>query len=181
MNLRFQLPAAVRYASSIGLALGVIALSFVVLLESPNGGGEAQATTQPILRAAPLAKPLPKFTAADFDISRSVPVVIAGKIAPVATAALPAAPKPETSATPAIVTVDAVNVRSGPSKTAPKTFVVRQGEAVDIVETSQGCPASSPRAAKAAGCGPNSSAASLYPSKKISEPSRMRTVHRAAS
>lgn len=139
MIMRFRIPGAVRYAASIGLSVGVIALSFMFMLEAPNGGGEAKATPQPTMRAAAVSKPLPKFTAADFNIARIIPVVAAGKPEPVTTAAVSAAQQsPRATSITATVTADAVNVRSGPSKTAPKTFVVRQGDAVEIIETRQG-------------------------------------------
>jgi uncharacterized protein YgiM (DUF1202 family) len=149
-----QVAGLLRYLTSIGLGFTAIALSVMFLFEAPASvRGDTRATMAAIKPVARTAR-LPQLTASDFDIARAVPVVVTGKAEPrttsagsatdpvTHTAALPetdlAAPGDTPAAGQAVVTADAVNVRSGPSKRSTKLATIRSGQVVDLLESDGG-------------------------------------------
>lgn len=137
-----------RYLTSIGLGVAVIALSVMFVLEAP--GTAVQAESKPVpaaIKRVAKATSLPQLKAADLDVTRMVPVVVTGKTEPRTQDALVATPRTEVAALEepaatatgqATVTGDAVNVRSAPSKSGTKLFVARLGDVVDVLESAGG-------------------------------------------
>lgn len=141
-----------RYLTSIGLGVAVISLSVMFVLEAPGTAvkAEAKPTAAAFKRVAKTSS-LPQLTAADFDVTRMVPVVVTGKAEPrtqeavAATAATATTTDVAAVEAPiagaigqAIVTGDAVNVRSAPSKSGTKLFVARLGDMVEVLESAGG-------------------------------------------
>ncbi|RYG86058.1 MAG: SH3 domain-containing protein [Alphaproteobacteria bacterium] len=138
-----QLSSWSRYLGSIAGSVGVVALSVMFLLEAPAASTAKSAavigsTVAPLKRAVG-PKPLPQLPANAFDISRTVKVDIVGKVEP-RTLPSPAADAAgsSTSAAVAIVTADAVNLRSNASKSGARLGVVRQGARVTVLEVDRG-------------------------------------------
>lgn len=130
-----------KYLTSITLGMAAVFLSVMLLFEAPNGAGSAQAETETetvaTLKQTASVKPLPKLTAKDFDISRTVKVVVAGKPEPqtTQTASLQSAQNALAGTGSATVTADAVNLRAAPSKQSARVYVVRAGTTVTVHET----------------------------------------------
>lgn len=135
--------AAMRYLTSIGLGFAVTALSVMFVFEAPASIKAEAKPSAALLKSAVRVSALPQLKASDFDVARAVPVVIEGKTEPKTIAAVPrpevvAATEPSVKAGQALVTADAVNVRSGPFKGSTKLFVVRSGQVVDVIERDGG-------------------------------------------
>jgi uncharacterized protein YgiM (DUF1202 family) len=133
-----------RYLALVGVAAAFIGSTAVFALNQAQTGIETrQIGSTPPARPSYLM-PLPKLTAKDFDVARAVPAVVMGKEAPRTGEPAPASQQVASiqsnsvSAGTVVVTVDAANVRSGPSKATAKVFVLRHGDVVEILSTQAG-------------------------------------------
>lgn len=133
-----------RYIALVGIAGVFIGTTAVFALNQAQTGIETRQVAKSKPARPSYLMPLPQLTAKDFDVARSVPAVVMGKEAPMTGVPVPAAQQVASiEEDPAgggsiRVAVDAANVRSGPSKSTTKTFVLRQGDAVEVLSTRAG-------------------------------------------
>lgn len=139
-----SLAPVLRYVTLVGLAAAFIGSTAVFALNQAQTGIETRQVAKVTPARPSYLMPLPKLTAKDFDVARAVPAVVKGRhetrtTEVVAVEQQVASVETDTlSSGTLVVTVDAANVRSGPSKTTDRTFVLRQGDAVEVLSTRAG-------------------------------------------
>lgn len=138
-----QLIGLLRYVASLAGSIFVIVASIMLLFEAPASSRAARAETPTVatLKRAVEPKPLPHLTAKDFDISRTVKVVPAGRAEPRTTPApevATAEPAAASEARMATVVADAVNLRAAASKNSTRVYVLRAGTKVTLLEEDRG-------------------------------------------
>lgn len=138
-----RITGLLKYLTSITLGMAAVVLSVMLVFQAPTRAtAQAKSATVATLKQAVSVKPLPTLTAKDFDVSRTVKVVVAGKLepktiaAPAQTGSLRQAPEAGTGADLATAVVtDAVNLRAAASKQSARVYVVQAGSKVTVHET----------------------------------------------